>query len=169
MKARKYRLNYVAKYEMDDEVWMPVKKSKSIEMNYVRRYKNCVYLLCQLSACARTLMDYISENMSDDNHFRHDNIMRDAFIEFINSITNGKISYGHDAVKKAVLSLKQKNLIIPQARGVFLVNPEYFMKNDDSKRIDMIRMVMEFSEKSDMDIHVDFETSNIELDGDAKD
>ena len=167
MKAKKYRLNYVAKYEKDEGVWLPQKKTKNVEMNYVRRYRNCVYLLCQLSACARTLMDYISENMSDNNHFRHDNIMRDDFRSFIEGITNGKISYGHDAIKKAVLSLKEKNLIIPQARGVFMVNPEYFMKNDDTKRIDMIRMIMEFSEEDEMDVHVKFETSDI--DGESED
>lgn len=111
-------------------------------------------------------MDYISETMNDENHFRHDNVMRDAFIQFIEGITNGKVSYGHDAIKKAVLSLKEKQLIIPQARGVFMVNPEYFMKNDDSKRIDMIRMIMEFSEENEMDFRVDFETSDIEPDGD---
>lgn len=162
MASRKYRLNYTDKYEKEDGIWLPNKKTKNIEMNYVRRYKNSVYLLCQLSACARTLMDYISENMTDENHFRHDAVMRKEFIKFIEGITNGKISYGHDAIKKAVLSLKEKNLIMTQARGVFMVNPEYFMKNDDSKRIDMIRMILEFSAEDEMKVNVEFKTSNIE-------
>lgn len=162
MRARKYRLNYVAKYEKDEEVWLPTTKTKNIEMNYVRRYKNCVYLLCQLSTCARTLMDYISEHMNDENLIRHDNIMREEFVRFIEGITDGKVVYGHDAIKKAILQLKEKNLIISQARGVFMVNPEFFMKNDDTKRIDMIRMILEFSAREEMDISVDFETSDID-------
>jgi hypothetical protein len=165
MRARKYRLNYVAKYNNEEGVWLPSQKTKNVEMNYVRRYKNCVYLLCQLSTCARTLMDYISEHMNDENLIRHDKIMRDEFVRFIEDITQGKVIYGHDAIKKAVLSLKEKNLIIPQARGVFLVNPEFFMKNDDTKRIDMIRMMLEFSATEEIGITVDFETSEIE-DGD---
>ena len=107
-------------------------------------------------------MDYISEHMNDENLIRHDNIMREEFIRFIDEITNGKVFYGHDAIKKAILSLKEKNLIISQARGVFLVNPEFFMKNDDTKRIDMIRMVLEFSSDEEMDMSVDFKTSDLE-------
>lgn len=123
-----------------DEEWY--QKYSYIANSSTKRYYNCLYLLCKLSPCARTLMDYYSEDMNDDNMVDTHKGARDGFNEFMLKITKGKVGYSDIAIKKAISELKVKNLIAQISIGRAKVNPLYFFKGSDAKRIENIKLII---------------------------
>jgi len=162
-----YTLHYTSGYKQEENFLVPIIQTKKVVMNHTKRYHNCLYLLAGLPQCARDLMDYMTENMDDENMFSHNAYTRVRFIEFINSVTNGKVAYGHDSIKKAVKKLTDKGLILPKDRGVYQVNPEYFIKNWDKERLGLIKVIMEFEENEDTGIKIEF--YNKQPNGNGKD
>ena len=125
--------------EQSGSEYYPINRKYSMIKDHSRRYHNCIGILAQLEKCARLLLDYLVENMDSGNVVTSNKYMRSRFIEFIGQCSFGKVSYGDSTVEKAFKELRSHNLIIKKTRGVFMVNPEYFMKNDDRTREKMIR------------------------------
>jgi hypothetical protein len=59
------------------------------------------------------------------------------------------VKYGVDSINKAIKKLKDKNFIILVTRGYYQVNPKYFMKNNDNKREELIKINLEFNKNKD--------------------
>lgn len=126
-------------------------KYKNVAISSVKRYYNCLYLLAKLSPCARNLMDYLSEVMDKKNLIRSTEYDRCRFITFIDEITNGEVTYGHQAVKNAYSELAEKNLLIHKQKGLYKVNELYFFAESDSKRIKSIKLSIEIGTKNSVD------------------
>lgn len=148
------QIGYTRRYAKDEDILMPEIKRHSVTMNHTKRFHNCLYLLCGLNPCSRNLMDYLTETMSEKNIVRSDYVSRQEFIGFMSNITEFKIVYGHEVVKKSFKKLSDAGLLIPIRRGAFMVNPEYFFRNDDAKRIEMIKMTLEFEKFKDTKLEV---------------
>lgn len=161
-KYNKKPIKYAIDWSLDEKVILPKYAYSHIVCSHTKRYHNCLYLLAGLNGCSRDLMDYITEEMDSENIFYSNAHFRQRFIRFI--LENGTVEklnkesgaievvavrYSDSNVKKALAALAEKNLIRSVSKGVFKVNPEYFFKNDDSKRLDMIRLEMEFKSGSD--------------------
>lgn len=131
--------------DTEDSGW--AQKYSYVASSSTKRYYNCLYLLCRLSPCARNLMDYLSEEMTEDNMISTDKFMRDSFDAFISRITNKRVSYKDISIKKAVRELKDKHLLITVGIGRAKVNPMYFFKGSDSKRIENIKLIIKIGSK----------------------
>lgn len=131
--------------DTEDSGW--AQKYSYVASSSTKRYYNCLYLLCRLSPCARNLMDYLSEEMSDDNMVSTDSFMRNGFNAFVVRITNKKVHYEDITIKKAIKELKDKQLIISVGIGRAKVNPMYFFKGSDAKRIENIKLVIKIGSK----------------------
>lgn len=127
-------------------------KYKTIATSSVKRYYNCLYLLAKLSPCARNLMDYLTEKMDEGNLIRSSKHDRTSFMEFISSITNGEVTYGHQAVKNAYGELAEKNLLIHKQKGLYRVNELYFFNESDSKRLKAIKLSIQIGLDGKVDI-----------------
>lgn len=149
-KTVKYKSEPVKEWSEDDNDWVILPKwaHQQVVCSHTKRYHNCLYLLAGLGSCARDLMDFITEEMDSNNVICTNEYFRGKFIKFIQDIKKEKgevtLSYGHSTVKRALTVLFDKNLIRPMRRGYSMVNPKYFFRNDDSKRLDKIKLQLEF-------------------------
>lgn len=138
-------LRWMEGYKLDDpEIerngWN--KKYSFISQSSTKRYYNCLYLLCKLSPCARTYMDYLCEVMDKDNMVSTGKTDKEKFSAFISRITKGEVTYGDPAIKKAIGELKDKNLIKQVGIGRAKVNPIYFFNGSDAKRLETIKLTI---------------------------
>lgn len=138
---RKLSIRYLEKIVKEDGINIPQYSSTSVTTSHIKRYRNCLYLLAGLKGCARNLMDYLTEVMDNNNHVVTNRHMLDSFI---NTMEQADIKYGIDVVNQSVRKLKDKNFIIQISKGYYLVNPNYFMKDDELKRAELIKIMLEF-------------------------
>lgn len=140
------KIRYIEKYVDENGVNMPVYGLKKITTSHVKRYNNCLYLLAGLKGCSRNLMDFLTDQMDSDNNV----VSNAAFIKkFIAVMKEAGIEYGEDIVKKSFKTLREKGFLLDLegSRGYYKVNPKYFMKNDDSKREELLRLILDFDPK----------------------
>ena len=110
-----------------------------VVMSHTKRFHNCLYLLAGLSPCARNLMDWLTEEMTDTNIVYHTAGSRKIFNEFIGSITNGSVNYADQTIKQAWGELNKVGLLIAKStKATFMVHPKFFFKGNDKDRINKI-------------------------------
>lgn len=143
-KAIKYATEW--RVEVDDKATtiLPDYAYKSVVCSHTKRYHNCLYLLAGIGSCTRDVMDFIAEEMDEDNVISTNSYFRSKFREKISALTNGSVKYCDSSVKKSLHILNSKGLIRGIRRGYSMVNPEYFWKNDDSGREKTISIELEF-------------------------
>jgi hypothetical protein len=139
-------VEYTKDFTTEEGVIIPTEAFKSVVRNHTKRYHNCLYLLAGLNTCARNLMDFLTEEMKSDNVVYSSSHTRDKFKDFINVVSKGEVNYSDSSIKKAFSNLSDKGLVRKVSRGIYKVNPEYFIKNDESKRFDLIKIELEFKE-----------------------
>lgn len=129
----------------EDGILTFVEKTKPIVLNSAKRYYNCLYLLTGLPPLARDLMDYLVEEMNEDNLVYNNVDSRKKFIDFIALITSKDTSiheepkiWSDQRVKESFGILAHRGLLIPKSRGTYKVNPEYFFVGSDVERLGSI-------------------------------
>jgi predicted transcriptional regulator len=156
------KIKYCSKLYSDEETGyiLPEYSYSNVVMNFTKRYHNNLYLLARLNKCSRDLIDWLTEQMDNDNIVYSNLVVRDKFRNFISDITDKEVTYKDITVKKAFKELTDKGLLINKQRGVFQVNPEYFFNNSDNERIDKIILKLEF--QKGLDTKMIIETSKKE-------
>lgn len=127
---------------------------KSVVKSHTKRYHNCLYLLAGLSACCRDLMDFITEEMDSENRVTTNELFRVKFAQFIKNFSEDKINYSDSSIKRALGILTKKKLIRQVKRGYSVVNPQYFWKNDDKNRAEIIKVELEFQNGYDAKLSI---------------
>lgn len=141
--------NDEVKYDDGSIVIYPKFGSASYTTSAVKRYHNCLMVLCGISGVARDLMDWLTLQMNNNNLVTNSRAHREEFIKFVATSLEKSGEKGivpaHNTVKDAFLKLADRKLLIPVDRGSYMVNPEYFMNpNNEKGRALLIRMVLEF-------------------------
>ena len=142
---RRLVIKYIDKWTLEEGVRMPIYDTKVITTSHVKRYNNCLYRLADLSRCSRNLIDYLTDIMDDDNYIVSN---KHTINNFLDVVSSANIVYQIDTVQKAFKELRDKNFLLPTksgVRGYYQVNPAYFIKNDESKRAELIKLSLEFS------------------------
>lgn len=151
--ARVEVIEYLAGWEWDkdgdgDPIKVPIKYKQTVVMSSTRRFHNCLYLLAGLSRCAKCLMDYLGEEMNENNIVYHTKGSRDTFRGFISDITNGETQYADQSVKQAWAELAKSGLLIKQGhKATFQVHPKFFWNGSDKSRIDKLVAEIVFNNK----------------------
>lgn len=132
-------IEYLDGFTVDEEgIAYPVKKKEIVTMSNTRRYYNCLYMLAGIKLLARTLMDWLTEEMNDDNIVYNSQYSRNRFIGFISDITSEKVVYKHQSVRQAFIDLKYAGLLIQKNKGAYRVHPKFFFKGTENERIELI-------------------------------
>lgn len=142
-KQSKRRLDYTSGYKQEGGVTFPVPASKMVVCNYVKRYSNNMFLLAKLSPCARLLLDFLSENMSQDNVVHTNAVGRNEFITFVSYVTHGEVKFSDSTVKNSISQLRSHKLLFSASRGTMVVNPEYFFKGNEEERMRLVKVMYE--------------------------
>lgn len=151
---KKRVIQYTKDFTIEEGIILPVEAHKAVVTSHTKRYHNVLYLLAGLNTCARNLMDFLSEEMRNDNIVYSSSHTREAFREFISNVSEGEVDYSESSIKKAFSNLTDKGLIRKVSRGVYKVNPQYFIKNGDSNRFEMIKIELEFKEGLDTKLNI---------------
>lgn len=146
-------IDYISGWEFqEDGSLKPVKvgteHQEILVLDHTKRFHNCLYLLAGLNPCARNLMDWLAEEMNENNIVYHTADSRKSFNVFLGKITNGKVSYADQTIKQAWSSLNQAGLIIAKStKATFIVNPKYFWNGKEDERIGKIVAQITFDNK----------------------
>jgi hypothetical protein len=146
-------IEYIAGWEWDaDGDGEPIKKlishKQTVVVSSTKRFHNCLYLLAGLSRCAKCLIDYLGEEMNENNIVYHTAGSRDTFRAFISEITNGETTYADQSVKQAWAELAKSGLLIKQPnKATFQVHPKFFWNGSDKSRIDKLVAEISFNNK----------------------
>lgn len=111
---------------------------------FTRQYHDALALTAGLSPCARNLLDYLASVMDAANTVQSNVNKRRAFIW---NMKKFGVVYTDGTVKNAYAELSGKGLLTDLGRGVYRVNPMYFMKNAGKGRDDMIKQNFGYDEK----------------------
>lgn len=142
-------IEYLDGFTIDEEgIALPVKKNEVIVMSNTRRYYNCLYMLAGIKLLSRTLMDWLTEEMNDDNIVYNTEYSRQRFIKFISDITNGKQVYQHQSIRQAFVDLKEAGLLIQKNKGAYRVHPKFFFKGSETDRMELIMFEIKMSATS---------------------
>lgn len=139
---------YTAGYVHEDDTVIPRTEYYRAAGSHVKQFHGALKHLLRLPKCARDLIDYLAETADHNNMVRSDMYLRDTFSKLVEKLTDGEVSYRDSTVKAAFGQLEKAGLLIKRNKGVYLVNPEYFFRLDESKRKDCIKLMLEF------DVHV---------------
>lgn len=153
-KYKKINVTYTESYVDSEGIKIPKYNTRQYVTSHTKRYHNCLYLLAGITGCARNLIDYLAQVMDKNNMIYSNSTARKSFI---NEMKRGSVEYKDDTVKKAFKELKDKNFLLPDAIGSYQVNPKYFMKNNDDKRAELIKVILDFDpNKVEENINVEF-------------
>lgn len=111
--------------------------------SHTKRYRNCLYVLMGIDGCPRKLIDYLVDNMSDNNTVGNNSMTRSGFIAACEKASIPV--YTQNTVKEAFKQLATAGFLIPLQRGFYRVNPLYFFAGEENDRVKMIKMTLEFS------------------------
>lgn len=136
------------RYKSGESKWKEVSLVEygrvEVECAYTRVYHSALPLLALLSPSARSLMDFLCAVMQDGNLVFSNRPMRYSFIKHMEragvGITDG-------SVVRCFMELTDGGLLLKVKRGVYRVNPEYFMKNKGENREQLIRVCYENDKK----------------------
>ncbi len=166
-------IQFVKEVEVKNGMTNLLYGTKPVEMNATKAYHNTLMLMYRIPDNAKNLMHYLIEKMTSDNVVHSNKLTRD---QFNNSIFNSWLEFYKAEVKRedseffggnpmelandkryrdstintAFSILKKNGLLIQYSRGVYIVNPEYFFKSTESKRISKVKMTLELENGVDM-------------------
>lgn len=138
---------YIDRDSEGNEYKMVITKYYTVTNMNTRQYHNCLYLLMSIDGCPRNLIDYLSEKMDSNNIVYNTIETRKGFIEFVEHISKGAMTYSDHTVKKAFLQLCHKNLLLSKGKSRYQVNPEYLFKGEESKRIELIKQNLTYTQE----------------------
>lgn len=151
-------VRYIHKIDVYGNERLPRFRDAKIDTEFVKMYESVITTLLRLPDCPANLITYLSHKMTEENVVHHNKFTRESFNKFIyklwydeykqNGVENAHEEatakqYSDHTIKKAFSVLTDKGLLIPQTRGMFVVNPEYFFKKSDKDRLDKIKVVLE--------------------------
>lgn len=142
------RIKFINKIDRIEEDNYPRYGYRSVETEFVKRYYSVFAILAGLNPCCRDLMDYLTEVMDDDNMVRSDEYSRQNFLQILKEQTllpSGEfVDYSDSNIKKAFQTLTERRCLIKLNKGVYKVNPEIYFKKSNIKRLEAIKLTIEF-------------------------
>lgn len=141
----KIDIKYVKSIKDEDGVKTPIYDWVYADTACTRRYNAAMCLMMGITGCAAHLIEWISGNMTEGNYVHNNIVTRTYFREF-HKKHKGRLkkTYGDDAVNKAFKQLCDAGFLISVNKGTYRVDPLLYFAADDSSRVKMIKLVMEF-------------------------
>lgn len=139
-----------------------------VPMSNIKRYRHTLFRLLGLTPCERDYLDWITEQMRNNNEFYYNDSEVAKFVAAANKFFGKRLDkdgkqkdrYTTGTVKQGFKELRRRNLILKlnKASGLYMVNPVFFVKSTKD-RDRLIRMVFSFdmgdsAETKDMRLRV---------------
>ena len=119
-------------------------KTRRIVASTTKRFNNSIHKTAKLSPAVRNLLDFIVQEMDDDNRVMNNTLLRCKFLHLINNDCG--VSLKEDTVNKGFQELQRIGLLIPMLkRGLYTVNPIYYFNGSLSRRKSLIQRMLNAS------------------------
>lgn len=100
----------------------------------------------KLSRSERIFLDFITEEMDDDNYITNSIQIRQRFNSLLKKV--GQDTYSDSTIHKCFTGLAKHNLITKmKGRGLYQVSPIFFYKGSEEEREKLIRKNLELLNK----------------------
>lgn len=102
-----------------------------------KTYFNCQHLMLKLKPLEHSFLVYLIEQSEHDNRILVDTDIKNGFISFLTDITKKDPGLKPNNLDKMLKRLVELGLILhdKNTRGYYLVNPKYFWKESEKKRL----------------------------------
>lgn len=96
----------------------------------------------QLSKAERIFLDYITEEMDDQNFITNCALIRNKFNALLKKM--GQETYADSTIHRCFSNLAKHNLIEKiKGRGLYQVSPVFFFKGSEEQRAKVLRAILE--------------------------
>lgn len=113
-----------------------------VESAFVKRYFASFLLLMKLSRSERIFLDFITEEMDDNNYITNSYQIRDKFNYLVRKL--GQEEYSDSTIHKCFNGLTKHHLLNKRkGRGLYQVSPLFFFKGSEEDRAKLIRKNLE--------------------------
>jgi hypothetical protein len=142
------KVRYIKSIRNFEGVNIPTFKNKDLDKLFVKQYYSTLHTLAGLNACSRDLINYLITVMDNDNVVRNDSYLRMKFVNAIKESTRQldgvELTYADSNVRNAFAALTKRDCLIKLSKGVYKVNPEFYFRKDEVRRIEAIKLCLEF-------------------------
>lgn len=139
-KIHRNTIRYMTGVKVDkDNDKFPQYETTTVCTSHVKQYDDVLPITFNLSVRSRNLIEFITREMNSEGIIRNDVHTKTAFRKKTKLWTDGRLEYTDATINQSFSELKDANLLIPKGKGLFRVNPEYFYRNSDVRRLDSIK------------------------------
>lgn len=123
-----------------------------IECAFTKRYYNSLPLLMRLSRAERVLLDFITEEMDDDNFITNSAQNRAKFNGLLAKV--GQEQYSEGTIHRCFANLTKHNLLTKEkGRGLYQVSPIFFFRGSEEQRAKVLRKHLEQINREPVNAH----------------
>jgi hypothetical protein len=116
--------------------------SVQVEGMFTKRYHNSLLSLMKLSRSERIFLDFITEEMDDDNFITNCSQVRNKFNFLLKKI--GQDTYSDTTIHRCFANLTTHHLLLKvKGRGLYQVSPVFFYRGTEEKRAKTLRKILE--------------------------
>jgi hypothetical protein len=120
--------------------------SVKVEIEFTKRYYRSINLLMQLTRTERILLDFITEEMNEENYVTNSISVRKKLNYLLKNA--GQEPFTDNTVSRCFSGLCKINLIVKvKGRGLYQVNPLFYFKGSEEERQRVIRKKLEHINK----------------------
>lgn len=96
----------------------------------------------RLSKSERIFLDFVTEEMDDQNLITNSLQIRNKFNQLLNKI--GQEEYSDSTIHRCFANLTKNHLLIKlQGRGLYQISPVFFFKGSEEQRAKVLRKLLE--------------------------
>lgn len=160
-KTFKVNLTYTSKIVTDkDGDRFPVHRTVKIVTSHIKEYDIALPIIVNLTTCARNLILAVTRIMDSNAIVRNDVHVKKYFKNMMKEATEGRVNYSDTTINIAFSDLMKVGILLNRGKGSYKVNPKYYYRNSDVRRLDSIRNDYEYEDNKQYELQQTKTTDN---------
>lgn len=137
-------------YKLEEDVKIPVYKNIPVEEEFIKFYRIMEHMVTILTRPELLLVLFLCRKGGNTGIVYNNRIVREEFIEYVNTKSKGKVSYKTQTIHQAFSKLKKYGIVVSYQgiEGAYWINPSFVHDGSDIIRDKIIISIdrQEFNE-----------------------